>query len=297
MKATNPLLVFVAFIASASLANAALVSQFGILDLTANGGINPNTGVAWQAGDQFRLAFFTSGKISATSNDPTVYDSFATAQAQLSVLGNGAIQSSTGWTALVWVNTDFNQIQGAALSSPLIRSGTDNFTGGAGLNGAGVPVYAMDGRTAIARNNNDFWNEWSNPFANLLNGQPANSTVRLTSAQTGNGQTVFYSPFLNQNGTGDTGINHGVDVWTGGYSTSINALGNTINDTTGSYGSSNANTSGRAYNRFGSATTSTLSVYALSPLLTITEMAEVIPEPSTALLGGIACLMLLRRRR
>lgn len=297
MKAKKPILTAALLIASASWINAALVSQFGILDLTANGGINPNTGVAWQAGDQFRLAFYSSGKIAATSNDPTDYDSFATAQAQLSVLGNGAIQSSTGWTALVWVNTDFSQIQGAALSSPLIRSGTDNFTGGAGLNGAGVPVYAMDGRTAIARNNNDLWNNWSNPFANLLNGQPADSTVRLTSAQTGNGQTVFYSPFLTQNGTGDSGINHGVDVWTGGFNTHVNALGDTIDNTTSSYGSSNANNASRVYNRFTGSNTATLSVYALSPLLTVTEMAEVIPEPSTALLGGIGFLLLLRRRR
>ena len=276
------------------LSQAALVSQFGILDLTANGGINPNTGNPWQAGDQYRLAFFSSGKITATSNDPAVYDSFATAQAQLSTLGNGTIQSFTGWTALVWVNTDATQAQGTALSSPLVRSGTNDLTGGAALGGAGVPVYAMDGKTAIARNNNDIWNNWSNPFANALNGQPADSTVRLTTAQTGNGQTVYYSPFLDQNGTGDTGINHGVDTWTGGFNTHINALGDAIDSTTSSYGSSNANNAGRVYNRFGGNNTSSLSIYAISPLLTVTEA---VPEPSAVLLGGFGCLLLLRRRR
>ncbi|QTN32615.1 PEP-CTERM sorting domain-containing protein [Akkermansiaceae bacterium] len=275
-------------------ANAALVSQLGILDLNANGGINPNTGVAWQANDQYRLAFWTIGTITATSNDPAFYDNFATAQAQLSTLGNGNIQTSTGWTALAWVNTDFNQNQGLALSSPLVRSGTNDFTGGAAAGGAGVPVYAMDGMTAIARNNNDIWNNWSNPFANSLNGQPADSTIRLTSAQTGNGQTVYYSPFLDQNGGGDTGINHGVDAWTGGFNGHVNALGDTIDNTTSSYGSTNANNPGRVYNRFTGNNTDSRKVYVLSPLLTVTDA---IPEPSTALLGALGMLALFRRRR
>ena len=33
-----------------------LTSELGILDLTANGGINPATGAAWASGDTYRLA-------------------------------------------------------------------------------------------------------------------------------------------------------------------------------------------------------------------------------------------------
>jgi hypothetical protein len=40
---------------------APLGCQLGVLDLDANGGINPNTGNPWQAGDRYRLAFFTNG--------------------------------------------------------------------------------------------------------------------------------------------------------------------------------------------------------------------------------------------
>jgi len=46
------------------------------------------------------------------------------------------------------------------------NTGTADLTGGFGVGVAGVPVYTMDGRTAIARNNADIWNGWSNPFRN-----------------------------------------------------------------------------------------------------------------------------------
>lgn len=280
---------------SGSTANAALVGQFGILDLTANGGINPNTGLAWASGDEYRLSFHTSGTIDATSDNPADYDNFATAQAQQ----NAALTSSLGWTAMVWVNTnaslpqaaDFGNIQAgeSPISSPLVRGGYGDTTGGAGIGGAGVPVFALDGMTAIARNNADLLNGWSNPF-------DSDATIRLTGAQTG-GQAVHYSPFLDQLGGGDSGVVHGASVWTGGFATPVNPLGDSVDTDSqvrGSWGSSNANSSGRTWNRFQGASSTSLSVYAISPVFTVTET---IPEPSSALLGALACLSLLRRRR
>lgn len=283
---------------TAGSAGAALVSQLGILDLTANGGINPNTGVAWAHGDQYRLAFHTQGMITGTSNDPAFYDGFATTQANLSPLGNGSITTLAGWTALVWVNTDPNQPQGDSLSSPQVRAGLTDTTGGAGIGGAGVPVYAMNGSTAIARNTADIVGGWSNPF-------DGDSAIRLASGSTNlnssgdpvtASQNVFYSPFLDQFGLGDTANVHGRDVMTGGFLNShVNAVGDITLDgsenTTFARGSSNANSGGRVWNRFTDATTTERSVYVMSPLLTV------IPEPSTALLGGIGCFFLLRRRR
>ena len=61
---------------TAASANAALTSQLGILDLTANGGINPATGVDWEAGDTYRLAFVTSGTILGTSTSIATYNAF-----------------------------------------------------------------------------------------------------------------------------------------------------------------------------------------------------------------------------
>ena len=284
MKKTKKIIIVV----SASLiglSNAALVSQFGILDLTANGGINPNTGVAWADGDQYRLAFHTSGTITATSNDPTVYDDFATAQAQL----NPALASSTGWTAHIYVSTDGTTTEALSpVSSPRDRAGTVDVTGGAVIGGAGVPVYAMDGTTAIARNNADIYNNWSNPF-------DSDSVVRIPAGTGAATQNVHYSPFLNQFGAGDTGNIHGPDVWTGGNSAVVNPAGDTTDNVRASHGNSNANSAGRVWNRFQRDNVDSKAVYAISPLFTVTD--EVIPEPSTALLGGISCLFLLRRRR
>ncbi len=286
-----------ALVGSTLTLNAALVSQYGILDLTANGGINPNTGVAWQAGDQYRLAFYTDGGITAQSNSTSVYDTFATTQARLSGLGDGSIMTSTGWTAMVYVNTDFNQPQGDALSDPFVRAGITDITGGSGIGGAGVAVFAMNGTTSIARNNADIANGWSNPF-------DSDTTIRLASGSTnqdslGNdvvaSQNVNYSPFLDQYGLGDTANIHGETVWTGGNPGGhVNALGDTIDSLDSGNGSSNANTSGRVWTRFTAGNTSALSVYSLSGLLTVTEA---IPEPSSAVLFGFGGLALILRRR
>jgi len=283
-----------ALVLTAASANAALIGEYGILDTSANGGLNPNTGVAWQFGDQYRLAFHTDERIDATSNDPSVYDNFATAQANLSALGDGSITTSTGWTAMLYVNTDGTQEQGVGpISSPLDRSGTGDFTDGSGIGGAGVPVYAMDGTTSIARNNADIYNSWSNPF-------DGDATLRLASGSTNQNsagddvvasQNVHYSPFLDQFGLGDSADVHGADVWTGGFGSHVNAAGDTPLEVKTSAGSSNANNSGRVWNRFNRDNVDSKSVYAISAPLTV------VPEPATMALLAFGGLAVLRRRR
>jgi len=242
--------------------NAQLASQYGILDLTANGGINPNTGIAWEAGDQYRLAFHTSGKIDATSNDPAEYDDFATSQAQ----ENPALATSTGWTAMLYVNMDATVAQGTSpVSNPLERSGTMDQSGGAAQGGAGVPVYAMDGTTAIARNNADIYDSWSNPFESGF--ATPDPTGNGTNAQRLSG--IFYSPFLDQFGSGDTGVIHGPDVWTGGFGSQVNPAGDTTDEVRTSHGNTNANNTDRTWNRFNRNNVDSKSVYALSELLTV----------------------------
>ncbi len=293
-KTAQTIIAATASLVACGASNAALVSQFGILDLTANGGINPNTGVAWADGDQYRLAFHTDETITATSNNPADYDNFATAQAQQ----NPALTLSTGWTAHLYIHTDSSLSAAASpVSSPRDRAGTTDETGGAGIGGAGVPVYALDGTTSIARNNADIYNNWSNPFE-------GDTTLRLASGSTnqdsdGNevvaSQNVNFSPFLDQFGLGDSANIHGSDAWTGGFGAQVNPAGDTTDEVRTSIGSSNANNAGRTWNRFQRNNTDSNSVYALSPLLTVTDV--VVPEPSTALLGGLGGLFLLRRRR
>ena len=65
-------------------ARATLITELGILDLTANGGINPATGAAWKGGDTYRFAFITSGTTLATSTNIDDYNAFVQAQAAAS---------------------------------------------------------------------------------------------------------------------------------------------------------------------------------------------------------------------
>jgi len=81
---------------AAGSANAALTSQLGILDLTANGGINPATGFAWEAGDTYRFIFATSTGTAATSTDIATYNTFVQNAANASGLGIGGVT----WKAL-----------------------------------------------------------------------------------------------------------------------------------------------------------------------------------------------------
>jgi len=247
--------------------------QVGVLVLTANGGINPNTGVAWQLGDQYRLAFYTAGTTTATSNDPAFYNDFVTAQAQQ----NPALEG-IGFTALVTVNLDgtVNQ-EDSPKSDPRVVSGTDDWTGGAGVGGAGVPVYVMNGTTAIARNNADIWNNWSNPFDGDAVIRLASGTTNLNSD--GNpvtaSQNVHYSPFLNQFGLGDSADVHGVDIATGTHPTGthVDALGDTLDNTGHNRGNTNANTTDRVWIRFGDSNDGQRRFYAISELLEVISTA------------------------
>jgi hypothetical protein len=246
----------------------ALASQLGILDLEANGGINPNTGIPWQAGDRYRLAFHTRDGINALSNDPASYDAFVTAQAHL----NPAL-AGTSWSALVTVNLNGNTTNALSpKSDPRVASGTDDLIGGAGQGGAGYPVYAMNGTTAIARNNADIWNDWSNPFEDSIG----------VANPSGNGDNreriagIYYSPYLDQfgNQTIFENVFPGMPVWTGtlanGSPTTL-ALGATSDSANASHGNSNANRASRVWNRLSAPKTSSLSLYALSEPLIVSS--------------------------
>lgn len=257
-------------------ADAALVSEYGILDLAANGGINPNTGVAWADGDTYRLAFHTSVERDADSPDAAVYNAWVTAQANTSGLGNGSIATSTGWTAMMSTET----------VNVRVNTNTEPTDGG-------VAVYAMDGTSAIARDNGDIWDGWSNPFASDPTGLTGNVTVRTGS--------VHYSPFLDENGnqTVTPDANHGMTVWTGsdgpntnptqyvGVESSPGVAGNTQT------GNANANTSGRVWRRGNESNLNLNSFYAISDELTV----SLVPEPSSFALLGLGGLLIARRRR
>ena len=124
---------------AAAPAHAALVSQLGILDLTANGGINPATGEAWKAGDKYHLIYVTTATTAATSTDIADYNAFVTADAA-SQTGAFANMGDVTWTAL-----------GSTLSVNAIDNSP--ITG---------PVMAVFNSAAVATGSADLWNfTWS----------------------------------------------------------------------------------------------------------------------------------------
>jgi len=92
----------------------------GLLDLTANGGINPNTGALWKIGDKYRMAFVSSTVRDATSSNIADYNNHV--QAAAAAAGLGAIT----WKAFVstptvaaQVNTDM--VPGVSTDSALFN--------------------------------------------------------------------------------------------------------------------------------------------------------------------------------
>jgi hypothetical protein len=240
-----------------------IAGQLGILDLTANGGINPNTNAPWQVGDKYRIAFYTAGKSEADITDPTFYNDFVTTQAKL----NSPL-AGTSWRALM----------STAATNARANTGTSNLTGGSGVGGAGEPVYVVNGSTCIARNNADIWDTWSNPFA-------GNAVIRLALGSTNNNsagapvvasQNVHYSPYIDQFGLGDSATVHGVEVWTGSNSNGTALSGQEVGHVPNTnWGSSNANNTTRVWNR-GNANSGPRSFYAISIPLTVVDLAETV---------------------
>ncbi len=116
-------------------AHAATIGEFGILQGSANGGINPATGSPWQTGDHYRLAFVTNGTRNASSPDIADYDAFVQSAA-----------NAVGLGAATW------RCVGQSIGNPSAQTNTG--TSG----GAGVGIFLLDGTTKIADNYGDLWN-------------------------------------------------------------------------------------------------------------------------------------------
>jgi MYXO-CTERM domain-containing protein len=273
----NNFAVVLAAVAIATLAltaassNAALVGQLGVLDVNnANYGINPATGVAWAAGDQYRLTFHTEDKRDATSSNIADYNTFVQSVAAGSTafpdLGNGT------WKVL------------GSTATVSARENTGTVTN------SNMGIFVLDGVTMIASDSDDMWDGWD------VDG----NSIRINTGDINT--SPHYSPWLNENGAGDTGVVHGVNCATG-----TNPNG-TIRTPLGgpdrvNWGSSNANRTGRVWVRWDSGNPAAdWSFYALSDPLTVREAGlEIIPEPSTFLIWalgllGLACYGRRRRR-
>ena len=116
--------------------------QLGVLDLNANGGINPNTGSPWQIGDTYRLVFISSTTRNATSTNIADYN------AHVQNAANAAGLGSVTWYAI-----------GSTATVDAIDNTQTNV---ADVDGA---FFLMDGSTIVSTSNADFWDGHTNAQA------------------------------------------------------------------------------------------------------------------------------------
>lgn len=136
--------------------SAATIGELGVLDSSANGGINPATGVAWANGDQYRLIFITSDTVAnslnnlaphgaGSSTNAADYNAFITEVAQ----GDYSTSLVDGNTVDWFVVGSVGATQATATGAKP-NTGTDS--------GTGVPILLFDGTTLFAADNADLWN-------------------------------------------------------------------------------------------------------------------------------------------
>jgi hypothetical protein len=125
--------------------------ELGILDLTANGGINPATGNPWAPGDQYRFVFITSGTTTATSADISTYNTWVQGLADASTAYD--IGSADGAT---W------KVIGSTNAVDAIDNTSTNWT----VEDPGDPIFLLDGITVVA---NDYQDLWDGEVQHIIN--------------------------------------------------------------------------------------------------------------------------------
>lgn len=244
-------------------AQAAGTGQLGILDTS---GINPATEAEWAVNDEYRLTFITSDRIDASD------DAGGTVDWNSISAWNAAAQSfadnATG--------QDLGSVTWNVIGSTADVDARDNTLTNPN-NGSGHSIMLIDGSTVIASDFNELWS------ADAGSGGIQN-TISLTENE---GQNIADAPAIPWPLTGTEG--DGTALGSGDVLRDISE-GGTIRqgqgtDTVGWI--DRADISGQP----AASSDSPHAIYAMSETLTV------VPEPSAALLIGLAGLGLLARRR
>ncbi|MFC1805604.1 PEP-CTERM sorting domain-containing protein [Planctomycetota bacterium] len=140
---TRTAIAAVTVLALAISANAAPIGQLGILDDTANGGINPVTSAAWAGGDQYRLVFVSSTRTNALSGDIAYYNAHVQAAANAAGLGG------VTWNAIASTSA----AHGGTATVDARDNTSTNFT----VTPVGMGIILSDGTTKIADNYTALW--------------------------------------------------------------------------------------------------------------------------------------------
>lgn len=175
------------FLMATSSANAVVTSQLGVLDVNANGGINPTTGVAWEAGDTYRLIFITSDTFQATSTDINDYNAFVQGVAAGS--SKGLTEGGATWKVVG--STDFVDA----------RTNT-----GTNLGPVGESTFLMDS-TIFATGNTDLWNGSPAGVAPNLDEEGNFLIESRVFTGTNGGLNTNFRQLGDPNGVTETGVN------------------------------------------------------------------------------------------
>ena len=223
-----------------------LVLGLALLGMATTAGAAPITVPAGLSyGDTYRLVFVTSMTTDGTDPDIAFYNQFATdaanAQAGLAALG-------TSWTAIISSTT----------VDARDNTGTVPFT-----DGAGIPIYLVDGATKVADSYADLWDGTiDNPI-----------DVFETGATWTSADTV-------------------AAVWTGSNADGTAFAGRSVGDAIIEFGRINLGETDFHWAAAGTNTTNTQRrLYALSGEITV------VPAPSAAAFLSIGCAAFAVRRR
>ncbi len=132
-------------------------SQLGVLNVDANGGINPATGSLWAEGDQYRLVFVTSDRTNATSVFIDDYNAFVQSVAE----GSAAFPS-------------LGDVTWKVIGSTAVVDARDNTETNPGEDGTGVAIFKLNS-IKIADSYSDLWDGSIDSGLNLTE-ENANST-------------------------------------------------------------------------------------------------------------------------
>jgi hypothetical protein len=163
-------------LAAGSANGATLTGQLGILDLAANSGNNPNTGVAWAENDTYRLVFVTTTTANTLSTAIGDYNTLVQADANASSLN----LSPVTWKAVGSTST--------------VNAIDNTMTNTGAANGA---FFLVDGMTVVANNisTGGFWASGHLAAINLdQNGNTRSVDVNVGSTNGGglaNGNKAF----------------------------------------------------------------------------------------------------------
>jgi hypothetical protein len=142
---TVVMIAMVLGLVSGTVLGADLFSELGILDLDANGGINPATGNPWQAGDTYRFVFSSSEVYPSdiTSSDTiATYNNWIQGLADASSLRIGTAEGVT-WNALV---------------STASVNARDNTSTNPNTDGDGEGIFLLNGTTRVVDDYVEVWN-------------------------------------------------------------------------------------------------------------------------------------------